>query len=588
MPPPMRGFPNGPNAISPYHQQFPGHSQHSTAHPPPLTGNPGYLNQNPQLNPNSQINPFSGNSNLLGLTGGLNAAGGFNIGGDTGLGSHAARMGFAHAGNLQQQQQSQQQQQAQQQQQHQPQHQPQQQQHQQQHPQHVQHAQQAQHVQHVQHVQHAQQQQGHNVMADHATRAQTKGRIREVWKHNLHEEMANLRDLVDKYPYIAMDTEFPGVVSRPMGGFRGKSDYHYQCLRTNVDLLKVIQIGIAVFNEDGEQPPARPTSTDSLDIATGRRGGNQGAPFPYAWQFNFQFSLKDDMFNQTSIESLQQAGIDFNLLERDGIDPHEFASLLIPSGLVCFENVRWISFHGGYDFGYLTKLLICRQLPNDEVEFDQIMKLYFPSTYDVKHLMKHAIKLHNSGMLSPSDPSATEILQKFEQKSGLEHIAETLKIKRVGSAHQAGSDSLLTGRVFFELRKRIFDGEISDDHVGKVWGLGIPDFSLAGMTIGGGPPGGGNTNANNNNTGGQAGGTGGQDNTPTAQNGAGGSNHHQNGGTPSTPNTNTVGLAGTPAATAHNTNGGNNTAAANLGGMGPMTPGGGGGVFGAFAFGGNR
>jgi CCR4-NOT transcription complex subunit 7/8 len=25
-----------------------------------------------------------------------------------------------------------------------------------------------------------------------------------VWKHNLHEEMAVLRELVDKYPYIAM------------------------------------------------------------------------------------------------------------------------------------------------------------------------------------------------------------------------------------------------------------------------------------------------------------------------------------------------------------------------------------------------
>lgn len=365
-----------------------------------------------------------------------------------------------------------------------------------------------------------------------------------------------------------------------MGGFRGKSDYHYQCLRTNVDMLKVIQIGIAVFNEDGEQPPARPSSTDSLDIhGGGRRGGNQGSPFPYAWQFNFKFSLKDDMFNQTSIESLQQAGIDFNLLERDGIDPHEFASLLIPSGLVCFDNVRWISFHGGYDFGYLTKLLICRQLPNDEFEFDQIMKLYFPSTYDVKHLMKHAIKLHNSGMLTPSDPSAADILQKFEQKSGLEHIAETLKIKRVGSAHQAGSDSLLTGRVFFELRKRIFNGEISDDHLGKVWGLGIPDFSLSGgITVGGG------NNAGSNNT--NAGNGNGAENTPPAQNGSGNQNQQQNGGTPSTPNTNPAGLVSTPAATSHNTNGGGNSG--NLGGMGPMTPGGGGGVFGAFAFGGGN
>jgi CCR4-NOT transcription complex subunit 7/8 len=304
-----------------------------------------------------------------------------------------------------------------------------------------------------------------------------------------------------------------------MGGFRGKSDYHYQCLRTNVDMLKVIQIGLSLFNEDGETPPARPHSGDATELgALGRRNGHTG-PCPYAWQFNFKFSLKDDMFNQTSIESLQQAGIDFALLERDGIDPHEFASLLIPSGLVCFDNVRWISFHGGYDFGYLTKLLICRHLPNDEVEFDQIMKLYFPSTYDVKHLMKHAIKLHNSGMLTPSDPGSAEILQKFEHKSGLEHIAETLKIKRVGSAHQAGSDSLVTGRVFFALRERIFNGDISDEHLGKVWGLGIPDFSLVGMTIG----------------------TGQVESTPPGQNGG-----LQNGG-PSTPNTVSVGLASTPA-----------------------------------------
>lgn len=340
-------------------------------------------------------------------------------------------------------------------------------------------------------------------------------------------------------------------------------------------MLKVIQIGLALFNEDGEQPPARPSSTDSVDL---RRAGNQ-APLPYAWQFNFKFSLKDDMYNQISIESLQQAGIDFALLERDGIDPHEFASLLIPSGLVCFEDVRWISFHGGYDFGYLTKLLVCRALPCDEVEFDQVMKLYFPSTYDVKHLMKHAIKLHNSGMLTPADPSSTEILQKFEQKSGLEHIAETLKLKRIGSAHQAGSDSLLTGRVFFELRKRIFAGDIADDHLGKVWGLGIPDYSIggAGITVG----------AGNSNAAGQA------ENTAPGQNG----NATQNGnGSPSTPNTGNAGLVGTPAASSHNTNGTSGGGGGGVGGggsssslsMGPMTPGGGGGVFGAFAFGGGN
>lgn len=333
-----------------------------------------------------------------------------------------------------------------------------------------------------------------------------------------------------------------------MGAFRGKSDYHYQCLRTNVDMLKVIQIGLSLFNEDGESPPARPQSGTTMDLNS-RRMGNQ--VFPCSWQFNFKFSLTDDMYNEKSIESLQQAGINFDLLERDGIDPHEFAALLIPSGLVCFDNVRWISFHGGYDFGYLTKLLICTPLPNDEVDFDHKMKLYFPSTYDVKHLMKHVVRLHGTGLLTPQDPSIVEILQKFEHKSGLENIAEALKVKRVGAAHQAGSDSLLTGRCFFQIREKIFNGEIPDEHIGKIWGLGVPDTGLLMASMM-------NQQAEAN------------------QNG-----NNQN-GAPSTPQTAHTGLATTPgpASQSHNTNGMSN--------MGPMTPGGGGGVFGSFAFGSNR
>jgi CCR4-NOT transcription complex subunit 7/8 len=358
-----------------------------------------------------------------------------------------------------------------------------------------------------------------------------------------------------------------------MGNFRGKSDYHYQCLRTNVDMLKIIQIGVALFNEDGETPPARPASTDSTELGLGgaRRNGNHSAPFPYAWQFNFKFSLKDDMYNQTSIESLQQAGIDFATLERDGIEPHDFASLVIPSGLVCFDDVKWISFHGGYDFGYLTKLLHCLPLPNDEVEFDQIMKLYFPTTYDVKHLLKHAIKLHNTGLLTPADSSTSEVLQKFEHKSGLENIADALKIKRLGAAHQAGSDALLTGRVYFAMREKIYNGEIGDEHIGKIWGLGFPDMTFGfsvGPAVDGTPPG-----LAGQNGGGGGGATG-------ASVGHSTSGMQQNGGAPSTPNTASVGLVTTPAAQSHNTN----NMGSGGGGIGPLTPGAGVGAFGNFAF----
>ena len=56
-------------------------------------------------------------------------------------------------------------------------------------------------------------------------------RVREVWQENLDEEMEIIRTIVDDYPFLAMDTEFPGVVARPVGPFKNSGEYHYQTLR---------------------------------------------------------------------------------------------------------------------------------------------------------------------------------------------------------------------------------------------------------------------------------------------------------------------------------------------------------------------
>lgn len=59
-----------------------------------------------------------------------------------------------------------------------------------------------------------------------------------------------------------------GVVARPIGEFRSTADYQYQLLRCNVDLLKIIQLGLTFMDEDGNTAPEFST-----------------------WQFNFKFSL---------------------------------------------------------------------------------------------------------------------------------------------------------------------------------------------------------------------------------------------------------------------------------------------------------
>ena len=61
--------------------------------------------------------------------------------------------------------------------------------------------------------------------------------IKEVWSHNLEDEFKNICRIVNDYPFVAMDTEFPGVVARPIGEFKSSADYQYQLLRCKLLII---------------------------------------------------------------------------------------------------------------------------------------------------------------------------------------------------------------------------------------------------------------------------------------------------------------------------------------------------------------
>lgn len=57
------------------------------------------------------------------------------------------------------------------------------------------------------------------------------------------------------------------------------------------------------------------------------------------------FLIREDMYAQDSIELLTTSGIQFKKHEDEGIETLYFAELLMTSGVVLCDGVKWLSFH---------------------------------------------------------------------------------------------------------------------------------------------------------------------------------------------------------------------------------------------------
>lgn len=264
--------------------------------------------------------------------------------------------------------------------------------------------------------------------------------IRSVWSGNLEYEISLIRDLIDRYPFVSMDTEFPGVVFRHHNRYSDPLEL-YQTLKLNVDALKLLQVGITLADESGNLPNCG---------FEGRR---------YIWEFNLcDFDLSFDAHSPTSIDLLRHQGFDFESTRKYGVTVSRFAEVMMSSGLVCNNDVTYITFHSGYDFGYLIKAITGKTLPDTLPEFLTLLKIFFGNQiYDVKHLMKFCRGLFG----------------------GLNRVAESLGVNRaVGKCHQAGSDSLLTWNAFEKIRDVYFgDAEGKgrlNQFAGVLYGLEIP------------------------------------------------------------------------------------------------------------------
>ncbi|KAH7420955.1 hypothetical protein KP509_13G032200 [Ceratopteris richardii] len=229
----------------------------------------------------------------------------------------------------------------------------------------------------------------------------TSVRIRDVWRCNAAAEFKLIGNLKQEFSTIVIDTEFPGSLKLDFlcSEQDSNEDSIYRTLKENVNMMKLIQVGITLVDNWGRLPMI------------------EGAYC--VWQFNLcDFDMNNDIFVKASIQVLQNNGLESRTLGR----------LLLKHHLVFNPRMHYVCYQGDYDFAYVHEAVTGdQQLPSSLAEYTYSKISMFGRIFDVRCAQ----------------------LQNFHTSYGLQKFSDSLGVKRIsGTSHQAGSDSLLTASTY--------------------------------------------------------------------------------------------------------------------------------------------
>jgi len=246
--------------------------------------------------------------------------------------------------------------------------------------------------------------------------------VRDVWDYNLESEFALLEQVVRCSllygpVYLAYDTEYTGVIASPVGDFCSLEDYHYQTLRCNMELCKVLQVGFSLRRSDGSIP----------------------SDVPSLWCFHFEFNPDKDVYSKSALDFLSTTA-NFSLEQHrtQGINFDTFVEHLSVSGLLSDPRISWIVHRGSFDFGFVIRSLTGSFLPKSEDEFVRLLRHYFPSFYDVRHL--RGLEVH------VREDSADLLYEQYRQSQFAARLSP-------GNMPKATRDAFATIVAFFEIRR---------------------------------------------------------------------------------------------------------------------------------------